>query len=261
MEKMPNELKHVGELSKFSGGELLKALQNIDKIPVPTVGESYENDEKKKLESNLELIRHINGAEEEIARQGNIGLTISLKKLKLGKIPEPIWERLTNSLSGEVYVVGTVLDGSGKSFEFKTQLFRGMKDDQELPLGSGGLLVSYLVDPRWFVDIHLVVMESDSEYRKVGEAMDKARADSKIDNYLEMAKALFVLDPTKISTILGGFNLFYSLLTDYLKNNGDDHLGTIHDFYLKHQAFGMGTHGPQKYSDIEATYSIDLTQM
>jgi len=258
--KMPKILKkheHIDNLRKYSSLEVLKAIRNIDRIPVPA---SEADNKKKKLVSNLELIKDIYGAEKEMDSAGTVGLTVSLKQLKVSKLPEPIWERM-GTVRGEVYVVGSIMDGSGRLSDFKTQLFRGIRENSFLPLGTGGMLVGTIIAPRWFVDIHMVVMESDSEYRRMGEIMEKAREDSQLDKILDYAGSLSLFDPTNITKVVTGVKLFYDLLTSYLVNNGDDYLGTIHDFYLKHQAFGQGEFPLKKYGDIEAAYSIELTEI
>ena len=80
-----------------------------------------------------------------------------------------------------------------------------------------------------------------------------------------MLATLSVFDPTKLSLAFQAVGVFLNVLVYLLKSNGDDHIATIHDFYLKHQGFGQGVHPkdgkPRKYQDVEAVYEIDLTEL
>jgi len=67
--------------------------------------------------------------------------------------------------------------------------------------------------------------------------------------------------PEVVARIVSGVDTFLSALAFLLRKNGDDHVATIHDFYLEHQAFGQGRHpatGRTRYQGVEAAYTIDL---
>jgi hypothetical protein len=192
---------------------------------------------------------------------GDIGLTISFDQMKVLDIKE-----LGKSLGrkGTVYVITTVLDGSGKPFEYMTKSFEGIKDNDFLPLGDGGMLVASLKNPRWFLDVHMLVMESDSDIRDLGRLIDEARKESKLDDLMKSVGAIAQFDPSGISRVSSAVDLFLSILVSALKANKDDHIATIHDFYLKHQGFGRGRHPKQelrRFQDVEVAYNIDLTQL
>ncbi|GAF78604.1 unnamed protein product, partial [marine sediment metagenome] len=71
-------------------------------------------------------------------------------------------------------------------------------------------------------------------------------------------------DPTMVTQVITGVNLFLVALAHILKANRDDYIGSIHDFYLKHQRFGEGRHpkqGINRFGNVEAAYTIDLTKL
>ncbi len=211
---------------------------------------------------NLPRIRDINGASEEVDRLGDIGLTIKFDQVKLLVASEGIAEWF--GATGEFYVITTVMDGSGKPFEYKTQYFQGIRRDDFLPLGDGGMLVSYLKNPRWFVDIHMLVMESDSDIRNFGRFIDEAKKEAKLDDIIKFVGVAAAFDPTMVSTVATGVNLFLAALARVLQANGDDYVAAFHDFYLKHQAYGTGRHpkqGLKRFLNVEVAYTIDLRKL
>jgi len=237
------------EMINFNSSFLLRGLSNP---------EFYSDTQ------NLQLLKDLNSSIDEMDQVGDIGLTVKFNKIKTlitseGKIPE--WFGAT----GEFYIITTALDGSGNNFEFKTKYFQGIERGDFFPLGDGGMLISYLKNPKWFIDIHMIIMESDSDYRKIGESIEKAKKESKLDELVKFIGSLSAFDPTGVSKVITGIDLFTDVLAYFLKENGDDYVATIHDFYLKHQAFGIGTHpndgSLKKYQNVEASYSIDLTKL
>src|SRR5437773_4376279 len=92
----------------------------------------------------------VRAANEEMDRAGPVGLTVTFKQIKLNTSSEGLLGKLFGK-RGNFYIVTTVLDGSGKPFEYKTQTFEGIARGERLPLGDGGLLVSARSDPRWFI--------------------------------------------------------------------------------------------------------------
>lgn len=239
---------NVPEVAKIDSSTLLRALSSKRFLSNP---------------ENLEWIKKISSAEQEIDGSGDIGLTIKfdeIKPLKTGEGRIAEWF----GAKGEFYVITTVLDGSGTNFEYKTKYFQGIKRGELFPLGSGGMLISYLKNPKWFIDIHMIIMESDSDYRKIGENIEKAKKESKLGEAMNFIGSLSTLDPTAISKVVSGVDIFTDVLAYFMKENGDDHIATIHDFYLKHQAFGYGRHpetGRKKFQDVETAYTIELTSL
>ena len=211
---------------------------------------------------NLPKIRDINRAREEIDQVGDIGLTVKFEKIKTLITSEGILEWFGDT--GEFYVITTIVDGSGGRFEYTTQFFQGIKRDEFFPLGTGGMLIGIIKNPRWFVDIHMIIMESDSDIRNMGKYIEDAKKEAKMDDILKFVGAAAAFDPTMVSQVVNGVNLFVTALTHILKANNDDHVGTIHDFYLKHQKFGEGRHpkqGLKRFQNVEAGYTIDLTAL
>jgi hypothetical protein len=237
------------EIGTYNSTFLLRGLSNADFLSDP---------------QNLQLLKDLNSSIDEIDKAGDLGLTIKFDRIKTlvtseGKIPE--WFGAT----GEFYIITTALDGTGINIEYKTKYFQGLKRGDLFPLGDGGMLIAYLKNPKWFIDIHMVVMECDSDYRKVGESIEKAKKESKLDELLKFIGSVSSFDPTGISKVITGVDLFTSVLAYFLKENGDDYVATIHDFYLKHQAFGAGLHPSdgtlKRFQNVEASYSIDLTKL
>jgi len=241
-------LNKVAEIAEFDSSSILRALSS----------KRFLSDSK-----NLNRIKSIYAAGDEVDEFGDLGLTIKFNKIKPlitseGKIPELLGD------SGEFYVITSVLDGSGINFEYKTKYFQGIKKGEAFPLGNGGMLLSFIKNPKWFIDIHMIVMESDSDIRKIGENIEKAKKESKLDEAMKYIGALSTFDPTAITKVISGVNIFMDLLAYFLKENGDDHIATIHDFYLKHQAFGNGSHpesGVERFQNVECSYSIDLEKL
>src|SRR2546426_342528 len=142
----------------------------------------------------------IRAANEEMDRAGPLGLTVTFKQIKLLTSSEGLLGKLFGK-RGNFYIVTTVLDGSGKPFEYKTQLFEGIARGERLPLGDGGLLVSARSDPRWFIDLHMLVMESDSDQRQIGAAIAAARQEGMLDDVVAGAAPRVPFDFVGVSDV------------------------------------------------------------
>lgn len=210
-----------------------------------------------------ELRARLDAAAEEMDRAGETGLTVSVREIRVLDEAEGIWGRWFGA-SGEIYVLTAALDGSGRALEYRTRSFRGIDSGDSLPLGDGGMVVAWLVDPRWFVDIHMVVMESDSDIRMVGPHIEAARREAGLDELLGLASSAPEFEPEVVGRVAHGVDIFLDTLTHLLRMNGDDHVATIHDFYLKHQAFGQGRHpaeGLRRFQGVEMAYEMALTPL
>ena len=164
--------------------------------------------------------------------------------------------------SGEIYLLSYVLDSNGMT-EYHSPLFEGIKDGDKLPIGEGGILLHYKKNPGIFIDIHGVVMESDSDIRDLGKRIQEAKEKVNFDEIANLAKTLSTVDPTQITNIVNGVNLFLDALVMILQKNKDDHVATFHDFYLKQQAFGEGRHpkeGLKQFQDVELAYTISFAE-
>lgn len=196
-------------------------------------------------------------AESDAQMEEGVGLSVSIKEMEILQAKD--WWSLDGR--GEIYVITSILDGSGTHPEFTTERFDGIADADRLPLGEGGMLAGALVNPRWFVDLHVLIMESDSELKNLGTYIEKAKEQSGLKELLDNIGALAALDPTKVTQVAFVVNAFLGLLTAALAANGDDHVATIHDFYLKSQGFGVGRHpreGLQTFQGVQAAYEMDL---
>lgn len=247
-----NEEKIVGtptceKLSEVDAAALLRAMSSP----------RWTKDPK-----NLPKIKDISRAREEIDQVGDVGLTVKFEKIKTLITSESILEWFGNT--GEFYVITTILDGSGRKFDYTTQFFQELKRDDFFPLGTGGMLVGLIKNPRWFIDIHMLIMESDSDIRNMGKYIEDAKKETKLDDILKFVGTAATFDPTRITQVVNGVNLFLNALSYILQKNNDDHVATIHDFYLKHQKFGAGRRpkeGLKRFQNVEAAYTIDLTAL
>jgi hypothetical protein len=236
------------KIAEIESSTLLRALSSKDFLSNP---------------KNKETLKEIHSAEEEVDNAGDIGLTVKFDEIKPLVSGEGRFAEWFGA-KGEFYIITTAFDGSGNNFEYKTKYFQGIPRNTSLPLGDGGLLVAYLKNPKWFVDIHMIIMESDSDYRKLGESIEKAKKESKLGDAMKFVGSLSTIDPTSISKVISAVDIFTDLVAYFMKENGDDHIATIHDFYLKHQAFGQGRHpkeGLKNFINVDAAYSIDLTPL
>ena len=235
------------KLNQVNSGTLLRALNNPDWT---------------RETENLQNLKYINGATKEIDSFGDIGLTLKIERMKTLNTSEGVREWFGET--GEFYILTTMIDGSNKPVEYKTLYFQNLKRDDFFPLGNGGMLVSFINNPRWFIDFHMLVMESDSDVRSFGKLIDTAKKEAKLDEISNVISQLSVFDASAILKYTNCVDLFLTILSNILQENGDDHIATIHDFYLKHQAFGQGRHplvGEQKFQDVELAYTIDLTEL
>jgi hypothetical protein len=245
---MDLSIPHAEHFAAMDSWAVLRALSRPSFLTDPT---------------KADTVKKLNSAREEMERAGPLGLTVSFSEVKMLEHAEGLLGKWFGA-SSEFYIITTVIDGSGKPFEYKTQFFEGIKRNDHLPLGEGGMLVSYLRDPKWFVDLHMIVMESDSDLRDLGERIEKAKEQAGLADLLELAGAAASLEPTLVSKVVNGVDLFLHTLTYLLKENGDDHVATVHDFYLQPQAFGKGRHpseGTTRFQGIELAYEIRLTQL
>lgn len=232
--------------AQYPAKDILRALRGAPGLP-PTARE--------------EVLKLVNRGQDDVDRlraQGTIGLTVQLNSVLI----KDAHDRFLAGKTGEIYVVSWILTGNGTTAEFRSKQFTGIRSMENLPLGSGGMLLGYLTDPRWFVDMHAIVMESDSDIRGIGEAITKAKSESGWNELLKNLDTVGVLDPTKITQASNILSLTADLVAFFLRQNGDDHVGTIHDFFLESQAFGAGTYpedGEKDFQDVAASYTIGLS--
>jgi hypothetical protein len=249
----------VSALQQISSRRLLAAMSSEarrDRAKPKTAKGFAPND----APSSPSLDTLLREAEQAVDSSGNLGLTVAFEHVKIldAQAGGFDWGR------GEVYVITSILDGSGAQPDFKTHLFQGIEDGDSLPLGQGGMLVGFLKNPRWFVDLHMVIMESDDDIRKIGQSIEEARKQSGLSDLVRGVGAVAAFDPTMITKVVTAVDAFLVALSGILAANGDDHIATVHDFYLKHQGFGVGRHpasGLQKFQDAEVAYRFDLVEI
>ncbi|HEX9581890.1 MAG TPA: hypothetical protein VF970_12370 [Gemmatimonadales bacterium] len=109
-----------------------------------------------------------------LRRRGQLGLTVALLEVAV----LDVHEGLLAGQAGEIYLVSWILSGNGRAAEFRSHRFPGVRAGDRLPLGEGGMLLGFLEEPRWFVDLHALVMESDADLRTVADQLDRAKNNS-----------------------------------------------------------------------------------
>jgi hypothetical protein len=255
---LPSENPAVKALQTVSARRLLAAMTNekLRDRAKPTAAHAVTTRDGAAPSLNT-LLRQ---AEEAVDTSGDLGLTVAFEHVRIldAEAGGFDWGR------GEIYVITSVLDGSGSQPDFKTQLFEGIHDGDSLPLGDGGMLVGFLKNPRWFVDLHMVIMESDDDIRTLGTTIENARKQSGLGDLVKGIGSVAAFDPTMVTKVVTAVDAFLVILSGILSANGDDHIATIHDFYLKHQAFGAGRHprgGLQRFQNAEVAYKFDLVQL
>jgi hypothetical protein len=187
------------------------------------------------------------------------GLTVSVKEVRVLDEHEGWFQR-----KGEVYVLTAVIDGSGEQPTFTTKMFSEVRSGDLLSLDEGGMLVGLVSNPRWFVDFHLMVMESDSDIRELGKTITELKDSSGLSDAIKLIGQVGRFDPTGITQVTTAASLVLAGVGAAMKRNGDDHIGTIHNFYLAAQGYGEGRHpaqGPKQWGDAEVSYQIDVTDV
>jgi hypothetical protein len=207
------------------------------------------------------LLDKLTGARAEmhaLRRRGTLGLTVALMDVTV----LDVHEGLLAGKAGELFLVSWILTGNGRTAEFRSHRFPGVRAGERLPLGEGGMLLGYLTDPRWFVDMHALVMESDADLRTIADTVERAKQEA---GWTDMIQTLAAVDKFEAAHVTRAVNVIArlaDLAVGLLKTNGADHVATIHDFYLEHQAFGTGRHpesGLARFQDVEAAYTFELS--
>lgn len=190
----------------------------------------------------------------------NLGLTIRFTEL----IPKTSGEGTMGDWlrrRGNFYLITSVLDGSGKIWDHHTKLFHGIKAMEPFPLGEGGLLVAFLKNPKWFVDIHTLVMESDADARDFSASYAQAQKDSGLLSAVDALASMVFFNPSSVLNVIQTVEVFLKLLIKQLSKNGDDVVASLHDCWLAQQQFGSGRHpkhGFRHYNRMKAAYKVDV---
>jgi hypothetical protein len=207
------------------------------------------------------LLDKLTGARNEIQalrRRGTLGLTVALTDVTmLDAQPGPILGK-----AGEIYLVSWILTGNGRTAEFRSHRFPGVRKGEKLPLGESGMLLGYLTDPRWFADMHALVIESDADLRSIAEAVDRAKEEAGWAGMVQTLAAVEKFEAWVVARAVDVAGRLADLAVELLQKNGADHVATIHDFYLEHQAFGTGRHpgvGLARFQNVEAAYTFELS--
>jgi hypothetical protein len=207
-----------------------------------------------------DLLGRFEGARGEmlaLKRRGTMALTVSLSQVAVRDTHEG-----RPAGTGEIYLVSWVLSGNGRAAEFRSHRFPGIKAGDPLPLGEGGLLLGCLDDPRWFLDLHVLVLESDADLRIMADILDRAKKETGWTDLLQRLAALDKFDPAQLLGAANVINRFADLAIGMLKQNGSHHVATIHGCYLEQQGFGAGRHpveGTGRFQDVDAAYGIELS--
>lgn len=207
----------------------------------------------------LRILKDFNGGKDEIDALEDFRCILRIKEMKIKDYPDPIWDKIFK-LGGEIYIITTAIDGSGREFSYTTKYFENIREGDKLPLGPGGMLSLEIPNPKWFVDFHMIVMECDSDIRRIGEFIEEALEVSNIKSLLSSIRALSYFDVTKARDVVLGVDFFLQTLQKLLVKNKDDYMASFHDCYLKEQAFGNGMAVKNSFRDVEIEYQIDLVK-
>lgn len=243
---LPRDAPAGAALASTPAVELLRALDH---------GLDSEHGPDKGL---LDQLHRARGEIQALRRSGTLGLTVSLSDVTV----LDVHDGFLSGNAGEIYVVSWVLTGTGRTAEFRSHRFPGVRKGEKLPLGEGGMLLGVLADPRWFVDLHALVMESDADLVTVANTVDRAKREAGWNDLLHTLAAQDRFDAGQVMAALNAISGVADLAVELLKSNGADHVATIHDFYLEHQAFGAGRHpetGLARFQDVEVAYDIELS--
>ena len=234
-------------LSAASGLDLLRALDS---------GPTDEGSPRAALRARLETA----GDEVAALRRGGGSLEVTVALAEVTVLD--VHEGVLAGKAGEIYLVSWILSGNGRAAEFRSHRFPSVRAGDRLPLGEGGMLLGFLDGPRWFLDMHALILESDADLRTVADSMDRAKKETGWTDMLQTLAALERFEPGRLIDAANLIGRCADLAVGLLKQNGSDHVATIHDFYLEQQGFGAGRHpaeGLTRFQDVEAAYSIELS--
>jgi hypothetical protein len=243
----------VSDFASVQGERLLDAARGaLDSLELGDAAPAQPDELVAQLEATS---REIDGT---LERKGQ-GLTVSVQEVCILDEHEGLFDR-----SGEVYLLTAVIDGSGEQPTFTTKMFPEVRSRDLLSLDEGGMLVGLVRNPTWFVDFHVLVMESDSDIRELGKTITELKESSGLTDAIKLVGELGRFDPTGISQVTTAASLLLSGVAATMKRNGDDHIGTIHNFYLAAQGYGHGRHpatGRRRWGHAEVAYRIDVTDL
>ncbi len=199
----------------------------------------------------------------EVVRQTPRKVTVFLKSCKIHGNQESHDWWWWKDAPAEVYVValGMELSGQGQHLEKAGDLFQGVVQDKSKSLivsisarfdniwdgNSLGLLGNGLTlygpqDPKGLLDLHVIIMDDDSGYRKLGQIIEDAAKKIDLPGLVDAAAGIFDLSSPAVIALKKGLEALVVLVTTALKNNKDDVIQAVHFSALAHQGYLAGEH-------------------
>lgn len=186
------------------------------------------------------------------AKEVNVkNLTVWLKELQIKKFgtiealnePYILSMALQNGLEGDIITerkdVNEIFPATFREFNryivtAVSPVFPNTRRGDFLNLFGKGLKLFGPAEINGPIQIHIAVMESDSDFRRIGDYLETALTTSKLSTLLEGVTTLTDLTPAKISIIMNAFNVCFGIVTGLLKENRDDIIQSFsygEDFY------------------------------
>ncbi|MHA1848041.1 MAG: hypothetical protein ACTSXU_10380, partial [Promethearchaeota archaeon] len=104
-------------------------------------------------------------------------------------------------------------------------------------------------NPEKFIEVHILIMESDDDIRRIGNIVDDILKDEKFLSLIDDAVNALEEIIKNWNKVVINFNPYIAtgkaimkMLAIALKKNGDDEVATIHELFFDKQAFGLGRH-------------------
>jgi hypothetical protein len=166
------------------------------------------------------------------------------------------FDGLVAEKTNEVYVVGWMVDGSGRADGRTTQVFNGYRKNDLITLETNGVgvPVARIRNPVRYVHWGFAVMESDEKARTVAADIQTALADHNVvDALASVAKALAGAYGSVISAVETASTALGGLLLDRLEDNKDDTMIVKEGGGLDLQFFNA--HEPGDAENTENTFA------
>jgi len=132
----------------------------------------------------------------------------------------------------EPYIVSAAVDSTGKanpSIDFSFMPFPKIGQGGTVTMLGDGHLLYGPKNPGDFVAISILIMESDSDIRELGNNLEKILKSKAVD----LGIGAIIAANLGYSAILGSLKELTQLIAGFLKDNGDDELFRIEGSFLK----------------------------
>ena len=187
-------------------------------------------------------------------------VTLSLKSCRVHGNQEEKWHSFSDA-PAEVYVAALAVDlsGTARNLEGANDVFKNVKqhdsksisvsvsppfknvwDGDELPLFGGGIQLYGPLDPKGLLDVHILIMEDDGGYRKLGKIIEDAAKKIDLGGITEAAASAAGLSEPRVAAAKKAVTALAEMVSVALGANDDDVIQTIHWSALAHQGYLPG---------------------